>query len=812
MTLPLSPEKDSILARYAGGVLTRFSGDAALCARWEGYARVLLGQVRHLAALGGYEVASRHVITPDGTRIGVQWNGTMNIIAIQASGLRVGVVEELTSPYLSGIHEITLWAAPPDQPIKWAGQFYPARATEAGIEREWYTYSNTVDWTEWPVTDFKSQIPRERFIAKTIYPTKPYKDATAFVKNRYYASMYTGKMRRVIQKAYGSWLIDTKPPSLDPSCGIFIPDIDHTLDIDKQRWVIQILRDGVYTFPIDFVDEREGLTGDELRAFPDWPQDQQDRYDYGLDLMPAVPGSIAETWAAYDKLPASDQVKTKVRLVSSSRLDDLHTDDFGDAKNPASEWYPVWAFSPHGRKACAILIGVAPYNGAQKLYRSYRYELQIGQDGKGRPDSAQIVEIESDYLLTWATSGEPGPLSVHSLSMPHPITGDKAIFTFWDRPEGDYSASQPDYRDAPVYAFYNRAGECIVLRHHYETYGAKPDEIIDEIVKSTWTAVNPGGETYEALYNWASPNFHTAYFELRDSISRGYNCYYIDGIVPAQLDEHSRLNTIQGSIDYDEPAQWFFRGFSVYGDGTSDTESTRYFLRHGRQTYDPYRWQDIVNTHHVGTPSYEREGIFFYQDVLTTTDSRTVVVKTGTMTIYPGVNGRAKWDYDGVSGWTVISTHATLGFDGYVVNWQGYAELAFLPFTEWPVTISYTNPGETFHNERYLYIGSISAKTTIDGIEIEGVLPLTPPADAADWFDDLEQFYSATNGAYSGRCIAAPWPGPLYWAYDADYPIDTSYCWPQYPIQFPDMMFVGDETTDAKSESGEIDLEAIQLG
>lgn len=811
MTQPLPPERDSAFARYAGGVLVRFSGDVATCAKWVGYARVLLGQVRHRAALGGYEVASRHVVAPDGTRIGALWNGTMNIITVQAGGAVLPErVEAFGFPYLSGIHEITLWAAPQDLPVKWAGQFYPARATVAGVVREWYTYSNTADWTAWPVTDFASKLPRERFIAGEVYPTKPWKDATAFVKGRYYAGMYTGKMRRVIQKAYGAGLIAARPPSLDTACGIFIPEISNTLDIDKQRWVIQILRDGVYAFPIAFVDERQGLTSEELQGFSGWPQDRQDRYDYGLSQMPAIPGAVAETWATYDALPVAELGGHKVRLISTARLDEVYIDGFGAARTPASDWYPVWAFDPTGHKAVAVLIGVEAYNGTQKLYKAYRFELRIGQDDEGRPDSAQIVEVESDYLLTWALTSAPGPLSVHPLSMPHPITGDKAVFTFWDRPENDRSAPQPAYRDAPVYAFYNRSGACIVLRHRYEAYTARPDEIVDGIIPSTWTAVKPAGETYPALYNWASPNLLTAYFEVRDNIQRGYNCYYVDGIVAAQPTEHSRLQTVQSSTEFDDPAYWLFGGFSAYGDGTTDTEATRLYLRHCLQLHDPYHWQDTTNLHHVGVPSYEREGLFVYQDVQRVTDSRTINTYAGTTLIYPGLNGRAVWDLGGSANWTVVSTHATAAFSGAVVDWQGYA--GFLPLMGWPSVLAYTNPGETLHDERYFYIGGIAATTQVGGTATEGVLELIPPADAADWFDDLEQFYVAANGAFSGRCLAAPWPGPLYWEYDADYPLDTSYRWPQYPIQFPDVMFVGDETTDAKSDLGNIDIEAIPYG
>lgn len=81
--LPL-PNK-SILTRHAGStLLERFVGSESVCASWRGYARMLLGQVRHILAQGGIEVGARHVVAPDGTRISVWWNGSQNIIKIDA--------------------------------------------------------------------------------------------------------------------------------------------------------------------------------------------------------------------------------------------------------------------------------------------------------------------------------------------------------------------------------------------------------------------------------------------------------------------------------------------------------------------------------------------------------------------------------------------------------------------------------------------------------------------------------------------------------------------------------------------------------
>lgn len=703
-----------------------------------------------------------------------------------------------TVPYLSGIHEITLYVASLFDTEKWAGQFYPARSTARGIESDWYQYSNTDNWTGWEQTDFLEQSKRGIFTATWVWDSKPVKNALQKPVNLYYPSMYTGTMRLVVQKWYGYKLLANGPPPFGTDCGIFIPN-GSELVIDRNRWVIQVTRSGVWVWPIRFIDERIGLSSDDKKAFPDWSQEEQNRYDYGMRELPSIPPSTVDSFTQYDRLEARDRKNYKVQLLSEADFDAIHLDEFGDEKVTASNWYSTWAFNYAGDKASAVLIGIKTYNTTQKLYHSTRYELRIGQDSQGRPTSAELVEIEADYLLTWSASSAPGPLAEHPLSMYQKGLTSLAVFTWWGRPEEDYAAPQP-VRDAPVYAFYNRSDEPVVLRHTYSPYGSVAPEVRDTFHHSTYTIIKPAGETYPAEYGWSSDNYGNGSCEMRDAINRGYDCYYVDGIVNKEPNERSRVYSVIRYPVAPDPEQWLYGGFGAYGDGTSDTEAIKVQVNNVYQLHDPYHFVDFTNYHHVGTPSYEREGLFFYQDIITVSDSRTITEANGKWLAYLGTAGRAKWNYLGVPGWTIVSTYGMGSYDDYAVNYQG-AAVPVLPLSG-TIFNSYTVPGGTQHNETYQYIGSI-ADTPLD-------LPV--PADAATWFNDLEQIYEAVNGAFSGKCVAAAWPDQTCWAHTlVDYPITETESWTSFPVQFPDFMFVGDETTSVKSTTNLIDLEAIRM-
>lgn len=80
------PSQTSVLERFTGEVRERLIGPPALCNRWLGYGRLLLGQLNHSAALGGIDVLSRRVVAPDGTRITAYRDGVNSIVQIVAGG------------------------------------------------------------------------------------------------------------------------------------------------------------------------------------------------------------------------------------------------------------------------------------------------------------------------------------------------------------------------------------------------------------------------------------------------------------------------------------------------------------------------------------------------------------------------------------------------------------------------------------------------------------------------------------------------------------------------------------------------------
>lgn len=794
----LPAPKESLLARYTGEAFKALRETAA--APYIAVARTLLGQLRHRLALGGVEAGAHSVTLPDGTKIKVGVYGAINKMWIEVPSKAGAVSAEFEFSYLSGLHEVTLFAAPLDDETKWAGQFYPARETPAGIDREWYRYSNTADWAAWPVTNFAEDTARGRFIVDWVWETKPLKTLSSTNTTSRYPSMHTGLMRKVVQKWHGHRLLDTgQEPPLGPNCGIFVPTGSGPV-IERQRWVIVIERTGLYTFPIRFVDERAGLSALERAAFAGWNQDRQDRYDYGMLALPEFPALTVDSFADYDKLPADERRLYKVRLYAEADLDALWVDSYGGDKRVASDWYTPWAFDYDGRRACAVLIGTEPYNGTQRLYHSSLYELTFNQDGAGRPASVSVVTVKSDYLLTWTSSTAPGPNAPQPLSMPNPVAGALARFVWWGRPDGDYAAAQPAYRDAPVYAFYDRDNTRRALMHRYDLVDAAGTlEVIDTMGPASWNVVKPAGETYPAQYNNCNFTMPNSYIELRDDIEREYNCYYVADVIDPSPNETAKVLSVRHLPDGEDDGQWYYGGFGSYPP-TSDTEAIWIYRQYIRQIRDPIHDVTFENYHHVGTPNYEREGLFFYQSLKETTTSRILAESRAGFDAYPGLNGRARWTG---SGWTIISTHATASFTGYVSGWFGYQGGKVLPIIG-IVDTQYTDPGGTVENERYVYVGSHSTAN--------GALELTPPSDAASWFDDQEQIYEAANGAFTGDCIAAPWPGATCWEYTCDYPVDTSHRWTEYPPHFPDLVFVGDETTDAKTATRIIDLEAIRYG
>ena len=718
--------------------------------------------------------------------------------------------------YLSGIHEI---ASSNSFLEFYAGQYFPSRETDNGIERKWYTYGN-IEGYIWPPhhTDLETANGEQRFIIEWVVPSRPpLPDVTA---GGYapYPNMYTGKMRLVQQKIYG--YLRVNPFGGNRNVGVFIPDIEEPeLHINRQRWIIDIRTDGrVLAYKIDFVNELKCAKEEVLEAFAGLSQEEQDRYDYGLKESFSIPANYVPFSEWDDTLEDTGILLAEAGGPISAAM---------EGKAPITTWHSTWAFSYDGHEAQAVVIGPFNYQGAP-LWRAYRYKLSVSQNNQGVPNDVEISLVEEDYL--WTIQSEPAPLQDHPLSAP--ITNAFSEFIYYWKPDPFINVSWPDEHDAPIYAYYNKDNTLTVLRHRFIKQFSLPDEVVNE------PPIGPGTPYYGTSYCAAPPPNQATYKTCSDCSGQGNwakvwtrewythrkrykrtNCYYVSGQT-----EPVSASGYEVGVDVKMSYGKLVEVGTVGGYFCPDAPSYRILLT--RETYEgnykyPYQPYNVDKElyHSVGIPAFNREAFFYYESISDTTGPHRIDTRVAEFSAGPRVF---------VAGWVVRFTDgAKMPGSDFVPTLAGApGDVGGLAGNRLgPVVSSENVPESTETVENYYCFTSAHEK-----------VELLKPYDPQYWFSRPYQIYSVPIGAYSGCGAILPWPrtdgngqktdmisvdngsefiqvGELDEEDEIDYPINEANQYVSGPLSYPLIVFIGDDSTSTKPLMPDLvtDLENIKI-
>lgn len=757
-------------------------GDVAAATPFVGIARKLAKQ----AYLSGIRAKTWQVGVGVVVRVENYLESRLSKVYVKAELLR-------EIPYLSGIHEI---ASSNSLFEYYAGQFFPSRETERGIERKWYKYGNMPDYL-WPPhnTDIETATKEEKFIIKWVVPSRPPLPDITAGGYAAYPNMYTGKMRLVQQKIYGYRRIN--PFEDNTNCGIFIPEVKDVLHINLQRWVIDIRSNGsVLAYKINFVNELENANRDILDTFHDLDQNEQDRYDYGIKKDFSIPS----TFVPYSEWN-NELENTGILLVPA----DGEIKAALNNKAPMTAWHSLWAFSYDGHEAQTVVVGEAPFND-EMLWRAYRYKLIVLQDNQGIPFKVEFTLVESDYL--WTVKSAPAPLQDHPLSAP--INNAFSEFIYYWRPDEATGGSWPPEHDAPVYVFYNKKNKPIILRHKFIQQTNLPDEIVSEPTDyygRTFICSPPYNPLYGNCYLERSANtarlWNREWYTYDNRYERA-NCFYIEDkfdFVPEsgyRSALHKKFS--YGNFKFDQEAQ-------------PGSCSALYPLiivgRHYTGKSETLSIHNVVRSyyHSVGVPAFNREAIFCFGAIEDETEERTNTLRAAEFSNGPVIF---------YTGWVTSSGIKVPGSD-YVPAGDGSAGDG-----EGGVYQIDTLPAETAIDSRYIFISS-------NHEDIE----LLTPYNYRYWFAQLYQIYEAPIGSFSGVGAVLPWPRtdgvnnkidliskdnadkfiPPAIDEDIDYPINEANQYVSGPLSYPLIIFIGDDSTISKGLMPDIitDLEAIKV-
>lgn len=450
----LPADKESILGRYAGVVRVFTSGNQQKAASLRPLALTQLGLLRNQLALGGELTGARRTALPDGTMIETLWNGTINIVRIVTPGDEAEEEEQLAFPYLSGLQEIAEVSAPLDGEFKFASQFWPAWQVPGGREQQWYQYNLGFDSFAWPETPTDVEVieadPDVRFIYDWIVPTLPNIDAGPLGLKWFplWPGMYTGSLRLVVQKLLG--YKRHSPFSLNS--GLWTPDIANTFPDERQRWIIEIDRiQGITAYPVFFENELD-TEGVDAATLTDGKE--RARYDYALAAGFTVPTVISTNPS--DVFGNEDGIKCRYQVMAPEELMDVFYYGVESVKWTMTSWYPNWAFSYSGNEAQIVLFSSKTYSINDSACFTQRYKIAFNQGTflienliVDYPVSASVHLMDEDYLYT----------DRFNYDLYAPINKPYQEQIYFETP-----LPVPEPRDAPLYVFYTRDDEEVVLK------------------------------------------------------------------------------------------------------------------------------------------------------------------------------------------------------------------------------------------------------------------------------------------------------------------------------------------------------------
>lgn len=684
-------------------------------------------------------------------------------------------------PYLSGLHEISRIFAPTDlsaDPPQLCTQFYPARQVlPAGRARQWYRYNLQDPGWAWPITPTDKETLREdpynKFVVEWVRPTLPELDGAGLGLKSFprWPGLYTGKMRMVAQKRLGR----KKPVPFHYNCGIWTPTGDGA-DRDKQRWVVEIDQlNGVFAYPVAFRRESCG-------HFDELSPAEQDRWDFCLLDSFELPTLETDSFAlafARDE----DGRRYKVRIAQASALHPCYNDSFG-AKGTLTPWYWNWAFSYSGREAQIVTVGAKEHAGHSYCYTT-RYKLSFAQTsvdigGKSYqvPGSVAVSLQDEGFLVT----GE------FDLQLFAPIDDPYQEQLYFPGPDG---VTPPEPRDAPVYVFYDRKDDEIVLRR------ADSGAIAADEVEQIGIACTTPGCVVPCVYcdhfqPCPTPDCvkfsATAELCMQGMIETRHDWivetagYYCDRSFPAGTTATGRVNgqyrwlapggdlrpannAVCNLLNYDYVVVTEFR----YGTGYQ-----RFDADHGENR--------TVNTKIV-LPLYDREGFFHFRDEIRQYNEsfrrEEQVAETRRV-------AKMKGPYAGMPEISVFAPYTIPGF-------------------YYPSSVVTEQP-EPEHDVRFAYVGSVADND--DANAENGVVTLDPPAYDTPFADGMVA--TAIVEAFGGGYLLFPYPvaaesGAAARYSSMGYPLDELFrldngIHPQY------LCFVGDGIETEKPGFTDINL------
>lgn len=691
----------------------------------------------------------------DGTMIYIQFVDENAYILINGSSSAIA--------YLSGMQEI---AAATD--YGYAGQFYPARETTKGILFDWYQYG-TITGYAWPPHNIDPATDDHRGLFILNWPVKTRPPLPDDIGYTLVPGLFTGKMRLVQQKIYANKLYN----QFHSNCGIFIPSTDG-VDALKQRWVIDIRQNGIYTYPIKFIlESKKIIKSDEFASLS---QDQQDRYDYLLRESYTIPVTLFDSYS--DWVDDGKDLNKGFRITDESGLLSVY------GKGAITPWLGNWAFSYTGHEAQIVLFSPKSYSGGE-LWNAQRFKLSITETD-GIPTSGVINLVEEDYV--WTTQFKPNALTKHQISAP--IISPTAEFIYFWRPDTDEGGSWPSSHDAPLYVFYDTDNNEVVLRHKFSEQVNLPDDevpfsnVYGVILDTPYSSPSYGNTAQgwdQHAYAYSGQSYHT-------------DCFYSTKTFPSEQEETK-------TIDYDEVYSYgdllsTYAVFVAYYGAQSVLVVSQHYngLMVRSAGYDEYN--SIYE--HIGLPAFNRECFFHYRKSIQFVGGHDELYhhaefSTGPI-LYPS-------GYRTSGGIKIPGSDFTpTGYGSAGAGTGGAYSTVSIP--------------DNINEERKYYC--VTSNPTVVNID--------SPYNDELYFGYYEQLYESQIGAFSGIGFVLPWPRTDVNSESIEFKLDKFVLngQPQeYPymdaqgyiassLSYPLLVFIGDESTAQKPINIDADIEAIK--